>query len=145
MAETPLRADAPLPHGRAIAFRDHLRAIKTLEEQIESIAHDSPCEPLRLTLAGLKRMYTDDADVDIDNDQFRDCSQSEVRIDEDDFKRFADAAQSLDGASDSPDRFNALQACFREAVTNATRRSLAANSDDKWSNNRGAPRGGRPY
>jgi hypothetical protein len=130
-ASIPQPVDAPLAHGLPIAFRDHLRAIQTLEEQLETIAHNAPCEPLRLTIAGLKRLFTDSTNIEVDDDS----GEQEVRIDDDDFKRFAEAAQSLDGLEGSPDRFNALQECFKEAVTNATRRSLesATSPDDKSS------------
>ena len=54
--------------------------------------------------------------------EFRECSQ-DVQVDDADFQRFAEAASSIDGINGEPDRFNALQSVFSEAVKNAKRRT----------------------
>ena len=104
----PQPVNAPLAHGLSVSFRDTLHR---LGEQIDAISDATPCDLIRHSLSTLLRLSSEDVDVGRDDD-FRDCSQYDVRVDDEDFKRFTEAAQSLDGGSDGPDKFIALQDCF---------------------------------
>ena len=115
-AAAPPLPNAPLAHGMPTTFRDGLR---TLQLQIDDIATDVPCDQIRRTLLGLLKLAPDSEDLD-----FRECTQEQdVHVGDDDFKRFAEAANSIDGIGGEPDKFNSLQSLFSDAVKNAKRRT----------------------
>jgi hypothetical protein len=123
--------DAPLAHGSPVAFRE-LR--QQLEGELDTFATDNPCEKLRHTLSTLLNMVADKFSDDADN-EFRDCTLDEVTVDDDDFKRFAEAANALDGVGDQPDKFNALQRVFSDTVKGTTERKLRERyqQESQWS------------
>jgi len=129
---TPLHK-APLAHGCPVAFRE-LR--ERLEGELDTLSIDNPCDQLRHSVTALLNMFTDKFPDDADS-EFRDCSHTEVTVADDDFKRFAEAANALDGIGDQPDKFNALQSVFRDAVKSTTERNLRAQFQDEsqWSTN----------
>ena len=124
---------APLAHGCPVAFRE-LR--EQLEGQLDALSVDNPCEQIRHTVSALFNLLSDKFPDDADS-EFRDCSLTEVSVTDDDFKRFAEAANALDGIGDQPDKFNALQSVFRDAVKSTTERNLRAQfqEESQWSSN----------
>jgi hypothetical protein len=120
-AAAPPLSNAPLAHGMPTTFRDGLRI---LQEQIDGIASDTPCDQIRRTLFGLFKLAPDGGAASAEDNDFSECTQDQdVQVEDDDFKRFAEAANSIDGIGGEPDKFNSLQSLFSEAVKNAKRRT----------------------
>jgi hypothetical protein len=98
------------PLAGAVAFRDEFRKVEFL---IDSLAVDTPLEPLRHAMANLKRSADQCPNAAPSDLDFRECSLHDF-LDEDDFKA---SVEDISGDGDlTHDKYEACINAFKGAL-----------------------------